>query len=325
MSIDVLIVVLVGVTIMFLVIGISSLVTRRKAALANRVSTYAAIESEAAAGTQAEIDALRFRKVGLQATYLGKLARALNLADLPLRPLEYLLLQVGLAVAGLIIGSQLIGFLHSALILGVLGFMAPAVVVRVRQHRRRSKFARQLANALLLLANSLRSGYSFIKGLELVAAEMDDPMAKELKLALREIQLGVTVDQALLNLAARVANTDMEIVICAYRIQREVGGNLTELMEKVAETIRERFRIHADVQTLTAQGRLSGIVVALIPLVLSGLIIVISPSYFEPLLKSPPIPLGPWMAPFGVLAIGVAVVLEIIGALWINRIVSIKV
>ena len=108
-------------------------------------------------------------------------------------------------------------------------------------------------------------------------------------------------------------------------IQREVGGNLTELMEKVAETIRERFRVRADIRTLTAQGRLSGIVVSLLPLVLSGLIMLVNPSYFEPLLQPPLAQLGHWSVPVGVAAIGLAFFMQISGALWIYRIISIKV
>ena len=325
MSLNLLIVLLVGLTITLVVIGVYSLAVRRKTLLGSRVTTYTKSDAGAAGGTPAVAESWQGLKTGPLAPYLERLAMDLNQADMPLRPLEYLCLQVGLAVAGLIIGRQLLGFMHSALILGLIGFLTPMSVMRVRQHHRRTKFARQLADALMLLASSLRSGYGFIKGLELVAAEMDDPMAKELKRALREIQVGSTVDQALLSLSKRVANADMEIVICAYLIQREVGGNLTELMEKVAETIRERFRVRADIRTLTAQGRLSGIVVSLLPLVLSGLIMLVNPSYFEPLLQPPLAQLGHWSVPVGVAAIGLAFFMQISGALWIYRIISIKV
>jgi len=329
MSFDLYIVILVGLTITVLVIGVYSLAVRRKTSLASRVNTYVEIEAEVAGGVPAEMKSLPTKKAGQPAVfwdrYLGKLAVELSQADMPLRPLEYIGLQIGLTVVGLVAGSQLLGFIHSALILALVGFLAPMIVMRMRQYHRRMKFSRQLADALMLLASSLRSGYSFITGLELVAAEMDDPMSKELKRALREIQLSNTVDQALMNLSKRVANTDMEIVVCAYLIQRDVGGNLTELMEKVAETIRERFRLRGDIRTLTAQGRLSGIIVAVLPFVLGGLIILVNPSYFDPLLKSSFAQLGPWSVPMGVVAIGMAFLLQIIGAVWIYRIVSIKV
>jgi tight adherence protein B len=256
---------------------------------------------------------------------MEKLEMNLYQADMPFRPSEFLLLQGGLGVVGFIVGTQLLGYFHSGLILGLVGLGAPVVVLRMRQHARRIKFAQQLANALMLLVSSLRSGYGFIKGLELVAAEMDDPISKELKRALREIQLGSSVDQALMSLATRVANPDMEIVVCAYLIQREVGGNLTELMERVAETIRERFRMRGEIRTLTAQGRISGVVVGLLPFALSGLIVLINPGYFKPLFKEPLMQVGPWTVPVGIMMIAGALALQIIGALWIKRVVSMQV
>jgi len=329
MSFDLLLVLLVGLTITLLIIGVSGLAVRRRTSLASRLSTYAGIAPPGAAGAPAEAAGAPTQTAGPGASFFGayteKLALNLNQADMPLRPHEYLLLQVGLAVVGLFIGGQLLGFMHSALILGCVGFLMPMVVMRMRQHNRRMKFSRQLANALMLLASSLRSGYGFIKGLELVAAEMDDPLAQELKRALREIQIGNTVDQALTDLSKRVANADMEIVVCAYLIQREVGGNLTELMEKVAETIRERFQIRGEIRTLTAQGRLSGVIVSVLPFALSGFIVLVNPSYFEPLLKAPPIQLGLWLVPEGAVAISLALFMQVIGTLWIYRIVSIKV
>ncbi|MEI8314698.1 MAG: type II secretion system F family protein [Verrucomicrobiota bacterium] len=329
MSFDLLIVLLVGMAITLLVIGVYSLAVRRKTLLASRVDAYVEIGAEGDAGTATEGGRRRAQKTDQLAAvfgpYLENLAVNLNQADMPLRPVEFVILQGGLMVVGLIVGSQLLGFTHSALILGFIGFLAPMGVMRMRQYDRRVKFSRQLANALMLLASSLRSGYSFIKGIELVAAEMDDPMAKELKRALREIQIGSTVDQALMSLSKRVANADMEIVVCAYLIQREVGGNLTELMERVAETVRERFRIRGDIRTLTAQGRLSGIVVSVLPFALCGIIAVVNPTYFEPVLNAPMMQLGFWSVSQGVVAVGMALLMQGIGAVWIYRIVSIKV
>jgi len=160
--------------------------------------------------------------------------------------------------------------------------------------------------------------------LELVAAEMDDPIAKELKRALREVHLGTTLDQALLNLSNRINNTDLEIIVGAFLVQREVGGNLTELMEKVAETIRERLRIQGDIRVLTAQGRISGLVVSAIPFIVFGLIMLINPGYFAIMLEPPMFRIGTLAVPLGVLLLGLAVILQALGALWISRIVAIK-
>jgi tight adherence protein B len=178
----------------------------------------------------------------------------------------------------------------------------------------------------MLLTNSLRSGYGFLKGLELVAKEMGDPISKELNRMLREVNLGTTVDDALLNLGRRVNSQDMDIVIGAYLVQKDVGGNLTEIMEKVAETIRERLRIQGDVRVLTTQGKLSGFIVGLMPFVVFLILILSAPDYFS-VMFGPPI-MGHFLGydiPMGVLMMVGAVTWQLIGAYMIYKIVSVKV
>jgi tight adherence protein B len=236
-----------------------------------------------------------------------------------MRPTEYLLLRGVLVAVGYLIGRYGLGYLHSGLILAFAGFIAPIMFVRVHQNRRRSKFVRQLADALMLLTNSLRSGYGFLKGLELVAKEMGDPISKELNRMLREVNLGTTVDDALLNLGRRVNSQDMDIVIGAYLVQKDVGGNLTE-------TIRERLRIQGDVRVLTTQGKLSGFIVGLMPFVVFLILILSAPDYFS-VMFGPPI-MGHFLGydiPMGVLMMVGAVTWQLIGAYMIYKIVSVKV
>lgn len=329
MSIDMLIVMTAGVAVAVLVVGFYRIVLRKRAQMTERVTMYTQGEAGVVgSGTGDVVVPAAVKgggKVGLAGAFLERVGQKLAAADMPLRPVEYLALQAGLGLVGFVVGLFLIGYIHSALLLGVGGLMAPMVVRKVKESQRRAKFARQLASALMLLVNSLRSGYGFVKGLELVAAEMDDPISKELKRALREIQLGGSVEASLMSLSKRLGNQDLEIVVCAYLIQRDVGGNLTELMERVAETIRERFRIRGDVRALTAQGRLSGVVVSLLPLVLGFLITLVNPGYFQPVLEPPMYQVGPWSVPFGVLMLGCAVLCQALGALWIFKIVNIKV
>ena len=178
----------------------------------------------------------------------------------------------------------------------------------------------------MLLTNSLRSGYGFLKGLELIAKEMDDPISKELNRMLREVNLGATIDQALLNLGRRINSQDLDIVVGAYLVQKDVGGNLTEIMEKVAETIRERLRIQGDIRVLTAQGRLSGLIVGLLPAALATLFWFWVPDYFHPLLGPPMVSLGGHLElPMGVLLLLGAFCLQLVGGYWIYKIISIKV
>jgi tight adherence protein B len=322
--------ILVVAAILLLAYGVYLQVTRRRTILAERLETYASIEEEAARTTDDELQKLgqlpRFLDMVFGPGYMSRVEENLARADIPMRPAEYLLLRVLLVGVGYLIGRYALGYVHSGIILAIAGFIAPIMFVRVHQNRRRSKFVRQLADALMLLTNSLRSGYGFLKGLELVAKEMGDPISKELNRMLREVNLGTTVDEALLNLGRRVNSQDLDIVIGAYLVQKDVGGNLTEIMEKVAETIRERLRIQGDVRVLTTQGKLSGFVVGFMPFVVFLILIMSAPDYFSSMF-GPPI----WAhflgydVPMGVLMLVGAVGWQLIGAYMIFKIVSVKV
>ncbi|HVM61451.1 MAG TPA: type II secretion system F family protein [Verrucomicrobiae bacterium] len=303
--------------------------TRRRTILAERLETYTTIEEEAARTTQSEMQVSsqipRLFRMLLGPGYMTHLENELARADIPMRPSEYLLLRAVLAVVGYMVGRYVFGYLHSGIILAVCGFVVPVFVVRSHQTRRRNKFVKQLADALMLLTNSLRSGYGFVKGLELVAKEMGDPISKELNRLLREINLGVTVDDALLNLGRRINSQDLDIVIGAYLVQKDVGGNLTEIMEKVAETIRERLRIQGDVRVLTTQGKLSGLIVGLLPFAVVSILLLYAPDYFGSMF-GPPIT-HPWgfNVPLGVILLIVGVCLQLIGAYIIYRVINVKV
>jgi tight adherence protein B len=303
--------------------------TRRKAILAERLETYTTIEEEAARTTQSDLQALsqvpRFLHLILGRGYMTRLEEELARADIPMRPSEYVLLRLVLAGLGFLMGRYALGYVHSGIILAVAGFITPVIFVRTHQSRRRTKFVKQLADALMLLTNSLRSGYGFIKGLELVAKEMSDPISKELNRMLREVNLGVTIEDALLNLGRRVNSQDLDIVIGAFLVQKDVGGNLTEIMEKVAETIRERLRIQGDIRVLTTQGKLSGLVVGLMPAVIFVLLIVWAPDYFSTMFGPPLIPVGSFSVPMGILMLVGAVIWQLIGGYMILKIVSVKV
>lgn len=325
-----LIVILAVAAIVLLGYGLYLLATRRKTILAGRLESYASIEEEAALATDAELKQLgavpRLLHILLGRGYMRRLEDDLARADIPMRPAEYVLLRLVLAGAGLLVGMYMLGYLHSGIVLAILGFFVPSMIMRAHQNRRRAKFVSQLADALMLLTNSLRSGYGFLKGLELVAKEMGDPISKELNRMLREVNLGATVDDALRSLGRRVNSPDLDIVISAYLVQKDVGGNLTEIMEKVAETIRERLRIQGDIRVLTAQGRLSGLIVGLLPFVVFFLLWMTAPDYFAAMLGPPMVPLlGGLQLSLGVLMLAAAVILQCIGAYMIYRIVTIKV
>ncbi len=324
------IIVLLVVVCTLLGYGAYLLATRRKTILAERLETYAGVEEEAARATDAEMQQMRgvprVMNLLLPSGYMSRLEDELTRADIPMRPTEYVLLRLVLAGVGFLLGRYFLGYFHSGIILAVAGFVAPAIFVRVHQNRRRAKFVKQLADALMLLTNSLRAGYGFLKGLELVAKEMSDPISKELNRMLREVNLGATVDEALLNLGRRVNSQDLDIVIGAYLVQKDVGGNLTEIMEKVAETIRERLRIQGDIRVLTTQGKLSGLIVGLLPLAVGLFLVMAAPDYFGVMLGPPIVGhLGKYPISVGMLMLAGAICWQFIGWYIIHRIISIKV
>jgi len=312
-----------------LVYGLYVLATRRQTILAERLETYANIEEEAARATAAEFrqqnPVQRVMHLLLGQGYVSRLEETLAGADIPMRPSEYVLLRLTLAAVGFVFGLFSLGYVHSGVALAVAGWFVPAVMVRVHHNRRQAKFVRQLADALMLLTNSLRSGYSFLKGLELVAKEMDDPIAKELNRMLREVNLGATIEEAMMNLGRRVQSPDLDIVISAYLVQKDVGGNLTEIMEKVAETIRERLRIQGDIRVLTAQGRLSGLIVGLLPLAIFTFLLLKAPDYFRIMFEDPKINLLGLNLPVGAVILLAGLLWQLLGGYLIYKIINIKV
>jgi tight adherence protein B len=202
----------------------------------------------------------------------------------------------------------------TAVILAVLLYEAPVLYVRLRRDRRRSNFDLQLPDTLQLITNSLRSGFSFIKSIEVAAQSTTPPMSQDLTVVLRETTLGMSIEDALHNMARRVQSPDFDIVVSAYLIQREVGGNLATVMEKVADTVRQRIRLRGELRVLTAQGKFSGWVVGLLPLAVFVVLCLASPGYFDPLLKDA----NGWkMLVF-------AVVMQLVGVFMIKKVVTVK-
>lgn len=234
-------------------------------------------------------------------------------ADLPLRGEEYLVLWLlATLVPGFLLFLVTRHFIWG-LALCFFGFLIPPLLVNRAQQKKLKKFNQQLVDALAIISSSLRAGHSFMQAVEMVSKEMPDPLGKEFGRTFREINLGTTIEDALSNLGQRVASDDLELIITAVLIQRQIGGNLAEIMDSISHTIRDRIRIQGEIKTLTAQGRLSGVIIGLIPLFLVGIMLLLNPGYLLPLFHSS----------LGLMMLGAGIVGEVIGVLCIKKVVSI--
>jgi tight adherence protein B len=210
-------------------------------------------------------------------------------------------------------------FVSGSLVLaGMAGFTAglfPLLKLRSERSKRLARFEEQLPEALDIISRALRAGHPFVETLKLVGDEMDDPIAKEFGMAFTDINYGASVRQGFMNLLERVPSMSLMAAITAVLIQRETGGNMAEILEKIAAVVRARFRYQRRLRTLSAEGRLSAWILALVPFVLAAVIMVIQPDYLPMLTKDP----------LGRQLIAGAFVMITIGIFWIRRIIRIEV
>jgi tight adherence protein B len=258
----------------------------------------------------------------------ANLAREIARADLKLKPSEFL----GIWAAS-IIGIPLLFIVFSvglealrsplALLVGAfIGFMLPRFWLGRRKSGRLGSFNKQLPDTITLLANGLRAGSSFLQAVELVVRESRPPVSTEFGRVIREVNLGLPFEAAMENMVRRVRSEDLELMATAINIQHTVGGNLAEILDSIAYTIRERIRIKGEIRTLTAQQRLSGYVVGFLPIALAGFLFVAAPNFMAPMFQNPPEALG---LPLGVVILAFGGFMMFIGFLLIRKIVDIEV
>lgn len=250
----------------------------------------------------------------------SQIARDLAKADLKLTVTEFIGLKLGAALIGAGIGA-LAGraspqaMIISALVGAVVLSFAPNIYVGFAAKRRVSAFNNQLGDTINMMANSLRSGYSFLQSLDLVSREAPQPTASEFRRVVQEVGLGLSTDDALQNLLRRVPSEDLDLLITAVNIQHEVGGNLAQILETIGHTIRERVRIKGEIRVLTAQGRISAYVITGLPIALAIMISLMNPKYMEPLFSFG-LPPKAWccmpVASLVMIAIGYAVIMKIV-------------
>jgi tight adherence protein B len=250
--------------------------------------------------------------------WFANVSRDLARADLRYRPSEYLSLIVIASLGTGIVSGLLFKSILVAPIGMIIGVFLPGFYVKQKQGARLHTFEAQLADMLNLAVNSLRAGYSVLQALESVSKEMPSPTNVEIRRVVQEVQIGISMETALDNLLRRMDSPDLKLVVTAMNIQREVGGNLAEILETISHTIRERVRIKGEIRVLTSQQMATGYLVAGMPFALSAFLYLYNPSYimrfFDPATQMCGIPM-----------VICALLLIISGFLAVRQIVSIEV
>lgn len=254
-------------------------------------------------------------------TLLSRLDENLFQARSSLRASELIIGSIFLGLA-VFIALFLLGFGILAYIIAPVCLFAPWFYVKYLRARYYRHFEEQLADTLMLMANGLRAGFSFLQSMEMVSRESPPPIGEEFARVVQEISVGVPINDALQNLADRVDSMELNLMVTAVIIQREVGGGLAEILEIISEVISERMRIRREINVLTTQGRMSGLILAALPMAIGLAIHLMSkastpyePSFVESLFYDVR----------GQIMLGGALILQLIGAFFIIRIVSIRV
>lgn len=239
----------------------------------------------------------------------------LKSAGVQYSPEEYIMMKWFLAA---IVGGILYFLSNNILFLilgGVCGYVFPRLWIKRKITQRIQKFNEGLPDMITTIVGSLRAGYSFSQALKTVAEECESPIKDEVTLMLKEMNYGISMEEALNNLSSRMPSNDLEMLIQSVLIQRQVGGNLANVLEIIVKTIRDRNKIHRQVQTLTSQGKLSGKVIGSLPVALGGMIYLINPGYINPLFTNT----------IGIIVISAGVISGMIGFVLIHKLTKIEV
>ncbi len=268
------------IALVLLVVGIVVSATGDKTSMDERLNKY--LEEDKKTDVKESKGALTdWVNKRVEKSSLGdRISRELARADLKFKPGEYIALYVIAVMGGALIAFLLGGrLLMSAFIGGGIGALLPRMYVKSQQSKRLTRFNDQLPDMLNLMVNGLRAGFSTLQAMEAVSKELPPPICDEFKRVVQEMQLGIPMEKALANLLRRIPSQDLDFLITAINVQREVGGNLAEIMDVISYTIRERIRIKGDIRALTAQAMYSGRALALMPIGLLCILWFLNRSY----------------------------------------------
>jgi tight adherence protein B len=321
----------VGVGVILLFLGLQRIVDTRVNVVSRRIDDF--VPARAAAMEKSSRRRSLFRGRGNRAQavhwqeddsrrargFTERVARDLARADIKITVSEYMVISVVLASVGALLGFAMPigGHILLGVILLAAGFYAPRIYVARQRTKRQRLFDTQLADVVMLMSGSLKAGYALLQSMELVAREAPQPVASEFDRVVREVGLGLSPEEALGNLVERMQSDDLELLVTAINVQREVGGNLVEVLDIIANTIRDRVKLLGEIRVLTAQQQYSGYIIALLPVALAMLLGVINPSYMLGLFQS-----TTWC---GWTMMGCSAIMIVTGFIFIRQIVNIKV
>jgi tight adherence protein B len=285
------------VAVVILIAGIVSIRSERQEQIEERLERYTTeYSSTALAGreddpeaAEAEVSLLtqRLDSALAERNFAKKWRVQLARADLKLTVAEYFSLHI-ISGLGVFLVSWFIIFGNpiAGAAAGIAGLFIPRFYVARKQGQRLKAFENQLPDTIGLWVNALRSGYSVLQAMEAIAREAPEPTSTEFRRVVQEVQLGVPMDAALEHLLNRMPSEDMDLVNTAVNIQREVGGNLAEILEAIAHTIRERIKLKGEIRVLTSQGRITGWLISLLPIILTVFLMIVSPGYMGGLVEN---------------------------------------
>ncbi len=316
-----------GLAFLLLLIGVVMTYRSSKSLVDERINRYLGeearreLEEERKAARRAKRESAVDRQLERTSWWEG-ISRDLARADVRFKPMEYIFARLGLTVVGVIVGYALGGGSLLFTLLGLVGgYFGLGIFVKMRQRQRLNRFNSQLSDMLNLMVNGLRAGYSTLQALDAVSKEMPDPIASEFRRVVQEVQIGIPLEKALDNMLRRIPSDDLDLVITAINIQREVGGNLADILETISSTIRDRVRLKGEVRVLTSQVRFSGTALSLMPIALFFLIYRMNPEYMGQLIH----PDNPAMKPLGYCIIGTGLVLITMGYFAMQKIADIEI
>lgn len=307
------------IAVVLLVMGVVVTANEQNSLVDKRLGKYLEDEKAARKGQKNAPLTDWLNKTTEKSSWGDGLAKELARADLKFKVGEYLSLflisAITVGAIFFIIGRQSYIFAGIGF---VVGLFVPRIYVRMQQGKRLTHFNDQLSDMLNLMVNSLRAGYSTMQAMEAVSKELPSPINDEFRRVVQEMQLGVSMEKSLDNLLRRIPSADLDLVITAINVQREVGGNLAEILDTISHTIRERVRIKGEIKVLTSQQVYSGRFLSIMPLILMGALYVMNRDYMMLFFESE-------TKIIGYIALGVAAILVFSGYMVMNKIANIEV